>query len=48
MGTFGRLVFCEVRTQIVGETKFRDSLKGDRAGLPKAVKYICGFEMGML
>ena len=26
MGTFGRLVFCEVRTQIVGKTKFFDSL----------------------
>lgn len=22
--------------------------KGDRTGLPKAVKYICSFEMGML
>ena len=28
MGTFGRLVFCEVKTQIVGKTKFFDSLKG--------------------
>ena len=27
MGTFGRLVFCEVKTQIVGKTKFFDSLK---------------------
>ena len=27
MGTFGRLVFCEVRTQIVGKTQFFDSLK---------------------
>ncbi len=26
MGTFGRLVFCEVRTQIVGKTQFFDSL----------------------
>ncbi len=26
MGTFGRLVFCEVKTQIVGKTKFFDSL----------------------
>ena len=26
MGTFGRLVFCAVRTQIVGKTKFFDSL----------------------
>ena len=27
MGTFGRLVFCEVRTLIVGKTKFFDSKK---------------------
>ena len=27
MGTFGRTVFCEVRTQIVGKTKFFDSLR---------------------
>ena len=27
MGTFGRLVFCIVRTQIVGKTKFFDSLR---------------------
>ena len=27
MGTFGRLVFCEVKTQIVGKTKFFDSLR---------------------
>ena len=27
MGTFGRLVFCEVRTQIVGKTQFFDSLE---------------------
>ena len=26
MGTFGRLVFCAVRTQIVGKTQFFDSL----------------------
>ena len=25
MGTFGRLVFCEARTQIVGKTKFFDN-----------------------
>ena len=25
MGTFGRLVFCKVKTQIVGKTKFFDS-----------------------
>ena len=27
MGTFGRLVFCKVKTQIVGKTKFFDSLR---------------------
>ena len=27
MGTFGRLVFCEVRTQLVGKTQFFDRLK---------------------
>ena len=26
MGTFGRLVFCEGKIQIVGKTKFFDSL----------------------
>ena len=30
MGTFGRLVFCAVRTQIVGKTKFFDSLNTAR------------------
>ena len=42
MGTFGRLVFCEVRTQIVGETKFRDSLKQEQPGFRPAAPAIKG------
>ena len=32
MGTFGRLVFCVVRTQIVGKTEFFDSLSRPGSG----------------
>ena len=38
MGTFGRLVLCGVRTQIVGQTKFFDSLE----------KYVCPKERNMI
>ena len=42
MGTFGRLVFCGVRTQIVEKTKFFDSL------FDSLEKYVCPKERNMI
>ena len=42
MGTFGRLVFCEARTQIVGKTLFFDSLMNISYSIPANMSIYLG------